>query len=433
MHHAPATDPAPTAPAPLSVRAVLRIRDYRRLFSGQVISDIGDGITLLLLLLVINDLTGSTSALALMAIAEAVPQFTVGLVAGVYVDRWNRRTVMIAADLFRAVILVGVALAAVAEIVPVLYLLAFAQSSVSTFFRPARGALLPHIVPAEGLPAANSLAQGSHIIGNVIGAGIAGLLFGTFGAGAVGFLIDAATYVVSFVFIAGLSPELGRIVGGSTAASSRVGTSLLEGLAIVRGSRALSGSLIAAAVTMLGLGAVNVLFVPLLINDLEVAPTWMAGIELAQVSAMLLAAGIVPLLARRFAPTTIISAGLAGIGVGIGLMSGVTAVWQVLAVLFLLGWMVTPLQAMLQTIVQTTATDAARGRVVALLQASMSTASVVSMAIGGVLGDVIGVRSVYLAAAAIVLLAALISVVLFRGVPRRPTVTDSVAVEATST
>jgi hypothetical protein len=50
-----------------------------------------------------------------------------------------------------------------------------------------------------------------------------------------------------------------------------------------------------------------------------------------------------------------------------------------------------------------------------------------------VLGDVIGVRSVYLAAAAIVLLAALISVVLFRGVPRRPTVTDSVAVEATST
>ena len=431
MHHAPATTPAGTAPAPLSVRAVLRIPDYRRLFSGQVVSDIGDGITFLLLLLVINELTGSTSALALMAIAEAVPQFTVGLVAGVYVDRWNRRTVMLAADLIRAGILVGVAVAATAELVPLLYILAYALSSVSTFFRPARGALLPHIVPTEGLPAANSLAQGSHVMGNVIGAGIAGLIFGTFGSGGIGFLIDAATYVISFLFISRLSPELGRIVGAATAASGRVGSSLREGLAIVRGSRALSGSLVAAAVSMLGLGAVNVLFVPLLINDLQVAPTWMAGIEFAQVSAMLLAAGVVPFLARRFAPTTIISAGLAGIGVGIGFLSGVSAVWQVLAVLFLVGWMVTPLQAMLQTIVQTTATDATRGRVVALLQASMSTASVASMAVGGVLGDLIGIRSVFAAAAGFVLLAALISVILFRGVSRRSGVTEPVAVEAT--
>lgn len=418
MRHAPSST-GEASPAPLSVRAVLRIRDYRRLFGGQVVSDIGDGITMLLLLLVINDLTGSPAALALMAIAEAVPHFTVGLVAGVYVDRWNRRTVMIAADLVRAGILVAIAVTATAGILPLLYVLAFAQSSASTFFRPARGALLPRIVPDEGLPAANSLAQGSHVIGNVVGAGIAGVIFGTFGSGALGFLIDAGTYLISFVFISRLAPSLGRIAAVGAEGHARVGSSLLEGLAIVRGSRALSGSLIAAAVTMLGLGAVNVLFVPLLINDLAVAPTWMAGIEFAQVSAMLLAAGVVPFLARRLAPTTIISLGLAGIGVCIGLLSGVSAVWQVLIVLFAVGWMVTPLQAMLQTIVQITATDATRGRVVSLLQASMSTASVVSMALGGVFAELIGVRSVYLAAAGIVLLAALISVVLFRGIPRR--------------
>ena len=57
---------------PMGMRDVLRIRDYRNLFAGQFVSDIGDGITLLLVLLVINDLTGSTFALALMAIAEAV-------------------------------------------------------------------------------------------------------------------------------------------------------------------------------------------------------------------------------------------------------------------------------------------------------------------------------------------------------------------------
>ena len=410
------------APASLGVRDVLRIPSYRNLFAGQAISDIGDGITLLLLLLVINELTGSTAALALMAIAEAVPHFTVGLVAGVYVDRWNRRTVMLAADLLRAGIVLLFALAATAEILPLLYVLAFAQSSVSTFFRPARGALLPRIVPAAGLPAANSLAQASQVIGSVIGAGIAGLLFGTFGSGVVGFAIDAATFLVSFAFVSRIAAEAGRIAGGADHAAERknVLPALREGFAIVRGSRALSGSLIAAAVSMLGLGAVNVLFVPLIVNDLRVDATWMAGIELAQTTGMILAAGAVAFVARRLAPTTIITLGLAGIGLCIGLMAGVSAVWQVIILLFVVGWMVTPLQAMLQTIVQTTAGDATRGRVVSLLQASLSTASVASMAIGGVLGEIIGIRSVYLAAAVIVLLAAAISFLLFRGVSGRP-------------
>jgi predicted MFS family arabinose efflux permease len=341
---------------------------------------------------------------------------------------------MLAADLIRAVIVIGFAFAATAGIVPLLYLLAFAQSSVSTFFRPARGALLPKIVPAEGLPAANSLAQGSQLIGSVVGAGIAGLLFGTFGSGAIGFVIDAATFVVSFLFISRIASGLGRITAPAhpDEAPQDVRRSLLEGLAIVRGSRALSGSVIAAAVSMLGLGAVNVLFVPLIVDDLRVDPTWMAGIELAQTVAMLMAAGVVVFLVRRLAPTTIITLGLAGIGVCIGLMSGVTAIWQVLLLLFVVGWMITPLQAMLQTIVQTTATDATRGRVVALLQASLSTASVGSMALGGVLGELIGIRAVYLAAAVVVLIAAGIAFLLFRGVSGRP-VSPSMeaAVEAT--
>ena len=410
----------PTGPRPMGVRDVLRIPVYRRLIAGQAVSDIGDGITLLMLLLVINDLTGSSTALAIMAISEAVPHFTVGLFAGVYVDRWNRRSVMLAADLLRAGVVLSFAAVATAGILPLLYVLAFLQSSVATFFRPARGALLPRIVPPEGLPAANSLAQGSQLIGSVIGAGIAGLLFGTFGSSVAGFAIDSATFLVSFAFISRIPSALGQIsaaaAGGDGAARQPVLRSMLDGLAIVRGSRLLAGSVIAAAVTMLGLGAVNVLFVPLIVRELRVDPTWMAGLDFAQTSSMLMAAGIVTLLVRRLAPTTIISICLAGLGVFIGLLAGVSAVWQVLLILFAVGWMVTPLQAMLQTIVQTTATDATRGRVVSLLQASISTASVASMAVGGVLGDLIGTRQVFVAASVVVLGAALLSVVLFRGV-----------------
>jgi MFS family permease len=130
---------------------------------------------------------------------------------------------------------------------------------------------------------------------------------------------------------------------------------------------------------------------------------------------MLGAAAVVTTLVRRLAPTTIITLGLAGIGACIALLSGIGAVWQVLIILVFVGLFVTPLNAMVQTVLQTTTSDATRGRVVSLLQASMSTASVASMAIGGVLGDLIGIREVFLAAGIIVALAASLSWLMFRG------------------
>jgi predicted MFS family arabinose efflux permease len=266
------------------------------------------------------------------------------------------------------------------------------------------------------------LAQGSQVIGGLIGTGIAGVLFGVFGSGVIGFAIDSATFLLSFLFISRITPSIGRISAGAGDAmrGARIGESVLEGLRIVRGSRVLGGIIMAAGVTMLGLGAVNVLFVPLLVTDLQVSPTWMAGMNLAQTIGMVVAAALVTTIVRRLAPTRIVTITLAGIGVCIGLMSGVGAIWQVMLILLVVGLLVTPLQAMLQTMVQTEAGDASRGRVVSLLQASMSTASVASMAIGGVFGDLIGIRQVFLAAGVVVVIAAAVSFVMFRGVSGRP-------------
>lgn len=413
---------APTT-STMGIRDVLRIREYRYLFGGQVVSDIGDGITLLLVLLVINDLTGSTAMLAMMAIAEAVPAFTIGLVAGVYVDRWNRRRIMLTSDIARAAIVLCFGIVGTPTLVPLLFLLGFTQASVATFFRPARGAMLPHIVPREGLPAANSLAQASQIMGGLAGSGLAGLVFGLFGSGMAGFAISATLFMVSFALIWRIPAEAGRIHRDEAGGAQRyagVGGSVLEGLRVVRRSRVLSGMIVALAVTMLGLGAVNVLFVPLVVNDLGASPTWMAGINAAQVIGMLLAASFVPLLARRMAPTTIITVGLVGVGLGIGAIAGTTAIWQIMLALVVVGLFVTPLQAMAQTLVQTSTDDASRGRVVSLLQAAMSTASVASMAIGGVAGEMMGIRPVFAAAGLVAIAAAGVAWLMFRGAVRRP-------------
>ena len=173
--------PAASAPATLSARAVLRLPNYRRLWLGQLVSEAGDGLTNLALLLLVNSITGSTAAIAAMAICLAIPPLTIGLFAGAYVDRADRRRIMLASDLLRAIVVLGFVLVGSADRLWLLFLFAFVQSSIGTFFAPARGAVIPKVVPSEGLLAANSVAQATRVIAGIVGAGLAGLIIGLAG------------------------------------------------------------------------------------------------------------------------------------------------------------------------------------------------------------------------------------------------------------
>ncbi|MFI5227255.1 MAG: MFS transporter [Candidatus Limnocylindrales bacterium] len=416
------------SPAPTGVRDVLRIPDFRRLWAAQAISDIGDGLTNLTLLLVVIRLTGSTAALAAMAIALAVPAIVVGPVAGVFVDRWERRRVMLASDLIRAAIVLGFAVVQSTDQLWLLYALAVAHATVGTFFFPARAALMPRVVPADGLMAANSLNQISRVIAGVLGASAAGILVGVADVTWPAFVADATTFLLSFLIVSRVVTR-GRAENVGAARDGIV-SSLRNGLGLVAGSRILVGTMVAAGVTMLGLGAVNVLFVPLMVRTLEVPATWLGIVDIAQTASMILAAGTVALLAARLRPTTIVVVGLAGIAVVISLVAGVTAVWQVALLMFAVGWFVTPLEASLLTIVQTGAGDSHRGRVISTLHAVMSAASVVSMALAGVFADLIGVRIAFLLAGMVVGIAAVTAAILFRGVSVE-TATRSTPVRAT--
>ena len=403
-----------TAPATMSARDVLRIPDFRRLWLGQLVSEAGDGLTNLALLLLVNHLTGSTAAIAAMAIVLAIPPLTIGLFAGAYVDRADRRRIMLVSDLLRAVTVLGFVLVGSADSLWLLFLLAFVQATVGTFFTPARGAILPRIVPAEGLLAANSIAQATRVVSSVLGAGLGGLLIGLAGVYWPAFVVDAATFLVSFAFIAGLPRSIGKVAPVTTAAATSLRESLGAGLRTIGRSRLLSTTILALAVCMLGLGAVNVLFVPLLVGVLQVGPAWFGPVELAQSSSMILAAGLIGALAARVSPTTIATGGLVGVAVVIGLVAAVTEIWQVLLLMFAVGWFVSPFQAAVVTILQTNTVDAERGRVMSVLQAAMSGSSVLSMAFAGIAGDVVGVRAVFLGAGVLVGVGAVVAFLGYR-------------------
>ncbi|MFN8621934.1 MAG: MFS transporter [Chloroflexota bacterium] len=425
---------ATTAPAgSTGIRDLARLPDFRRVWSAQAISDVGDALTNLALLLVVNHLTGSTAAIAAMALVLALPQLLFGVAAGALVDRWDRRRIMLASDLLRAGLVLGFVLVGSADRLWLLLLLGFLQATVGAFFTPARMALMPHVVPEDGLLAANSLTQMTRLIAGVLGAAAAGLLASTVGELWPAFVADALTFLVSFLLILGVRRGAGEVTPAADTPRERqsVLAESLEGVRIVLRSRVLSATLFAVAVVMLGLGAVNVLFVPLVLDVVAVPPAWLGIVELAQAIGMIVSALLIAAVFRRAAPTRILSVGMVAVGVVIALLGMSSAVWQLLLLMFLVGWSVAPVQAAVTTIVQTSTTDAVRGRVGAILSTVTAATTVLSMAIAGIAGDALGVPAVFLGAGALAVVAGVGAAVLYRrGPARTPSTGDAQIVAA---
>ncbi len=403
------------SPRAMGNRDVLRLPEFRKLFAAQAISDIGDGMTFMALLLLVNELTHSPAALAVLSIAVAVPSMVGGVVAGAYADRLDRRRIMIASDTVRAILVLGFIVVGTVERLPILYGVAFLQAAIGTLFSPARGALIPKIVPPEGMLAASGVSQISRMIGGLLGTGLTGVIIATTGAYWPAFLLDAATFLASVVIVLRIAPELGRPPEHPEGQPRQgVRASAAEGLRIIGRSPTLLATVVALAIAMLGLGAVNVLFVPFLIDVLRESAAWAGPLEAAQTLSMVLAGGLVGGLAMRVTPQAIVVGSLLGVGVTIAALSVAPNAPVVLLIMFVVGWFVTPAQAATQTILLTTTTDAIRGRVLGAFNASMSTTTIVSTAAAGVFASVVGVRTVLLAGGLVCLAAAIIAATLFR-------------------
>jgi MFS family permease len=404
----------PTA-RPMGNRDVLRLPEFRKLFAAQAISDVGDGMTFMALMLLVNDLTHSPAALAVLSIAVAVPSMVGGVIAGAYADRLDRRRIMIASDAVRAVLVLVFVIAGTVECLPILFVVAFLQAAVGTLFSPSRGALIPKVVSREGLMAANGLGQLSRMIGGLVGTGLTGVIFALSGAAWPVFVLDAATFVASVLIVLRVDPALGRVPEHPAGAPRQgVRASAVEGLRIIGRSPTLVATVAGLAIAMLGLGAVNVLFVPFLIDVLHESAAWAGPLEAAQTISMVLASGLVAGLATRASHQSIVVGSLVGVGAMIGLLSVAPGAPAVLVIMFVVGWFVTPLQAATQTIIMTTTSDEVRGRVIGAFQASMSTTTIASTATAGILASVVGVRAVHLGGGLVCLAAALLTAVLFR-------------------
>jgi len=141
------------------MRTVLRQRNFALLWVGGMISNLGDWLLLIALPFHVYQRTGSALATGTMFVAETIPSILLGSVAGVFVDRWDRRRTMIVCTVAQAGLTLMLLTVRSPEKFWIIYLVGFLQSAIGQFFHPASSALLPRVVGEQHMLAANSLGR----------------------------------------------------------------------------------------------------------------------------------------------------------------------------------------------------------------------------------------------------------------------------------
>jgi len=389
---------------------VLRNPNFRRLWLGQTVSFIGDYFHFLAIPILVERLTGSALLVGVSLISSALPMLLLGPIAGVFVDRWNRKKTMIVADVLRALLVLPCLLVQTPEQIWVFYVVGFLMSCVSRFFFPSQAALLPRIIgDSDDLLAANGLMQVSEMVMLVLGPALAGFTIALWGP-SVAFLVDSASFVVSAILIATMyvaPPPLDLL--GRPRAQHNVGAVWKEmrvGVEYLFRSRTMVGVLITLGIVQLGVGAINVVFVPYLQRIFQAGPEGLGIVDSAQGIGMIVGGLLLGLLVGRLRKTTVIGGALIFIGLALAGMGLAPTFIFIVICSCALGLALTPAQSVLITLIQLAVPDDKRGRVGSAMNALSTAARLISMAVAATLSEAIGLRTIYIICGVLVVLSA---------------------------
>jgi MFS family permease len=210
--------------------------DFWRFFAGQTVSNLGSSVTLFALPLLVYRLTGSALNLGIATAASYVPYLLFGLVIGAWVDRVDRKRLMIVVDLLRAATLATIPLLAWADrlTVEAVYAVSFVSSTLTIAFDSAQFAAIPSLVGQRDLIAANGRIQASYSAAMIAGPPLAGLLAGAVSLESV-MLIDAGSFVVSALSLASIGRNFNSQRGEGESASAGIRRDVVDGLRYVLG------------------------------------------------------------------------------------------------------------------------------------------------------------------------------------------------------
>lgn len=355
---------------------LFRKRSFVFMWVAQTISNLGDGVARIALLLLVTERSHSALALTLAALCQAVPAVLLGPVAGVIVDRANRKHLMAAVDLARAVVVAAVIAAPSLNGV---YVLSFFLGVLGTFFNPARSAAMPEMAGSENYVAAVSLNQLGVQTMTIIGPALGGVLVGVLGS-PLAFAFDALTFVVSAVTIMAVRfPEMKREADKARRFSRELG----EGLRLIwreKPVRFITGVYIPVTLIM---GSLSVLMVDYLRHSLSLGPGQLGLVEALLAAGLILATVAVGQFGEHFKPGHLILNSIGGIGLASLVFLLKPGPWLVALWAFVVGAADGLSEIPVNTLLLRFVPNERRGRVFASFNAVLRLSAIVSMATAG--------------------------------------------------
>ena len=379
--------------------AVLRIPMLRRLWYAQIISVLGDFLALFAVISVMTfRLHASAQQVTGVQIFYLLPIAILGVLAGVFVDRWPLKPVMVSSDSLRAGL---VLLLMLATQFWHFYAILAAISVVSSFFGPAQGVAIRSAVPFHGLRSANALMQQVMLGMRIVGPAIAAFLVGSFGAVSC-YVVDAVSFVGSALLIVSVPFVAPATSVSSSAASSapssgvaRVWNDLKAGIGFIVHHAALLFVILSLAAGMFVLGCFGPLVAVYVRENLR-ATTQIFGVASGLVGlGMLIGINVLNAYAKHVRNEVLIYSGLAGIALGMVLLAGIAHVWSAFLGNFVIGFAVAGIVIPSQTLIQQETPPALMGRVGATVMSLIMAAQVAGLILSGILAERIGVRHVF--------------------------------------
>jgi Na+/melibiose symporter-like transporter len=380
---------------------ILLQRNFSRLWLGGLISMIGDWILIVGLPFEIYRRTGSTLATGAMVLAYLVPSIALGSVAGVFVDRWDRRRLMVAVNLVLAIALLPL-LFIDALGIWVAYVVLLVASSLEQLFGPAEGALLPDLLdsPDDDLVTANALNGMNNHLARLIGPAIGGVIVATGGLFAVA-VIDAASFLVSAALIWSIrtprsrAPHADSLEHEAATAWKRLAAEWRDGLGVIWGHPVLRALLFFFMITRIGEGLTATLFVPWVTDALRSDSAGYGALLSTQAVGGLAGAIVIGRMAGRANPLFLVIAGALAFGlIDLGLFTYPAFfphIGPALVVMVIVGVPGAAMMAGYTTLEQRLGGERHRGRVIGAMGAVGGIGSLFGAVGAGFLGEAVPV------------------------------------------
>ena len=390
-------------PVKLSPFAVFRKPVFTRLWLAQLISTIGDSFTMIASGILIYQKTGSAMSVGLMLMATSLPTLLIGMIAGVFVDRLDRKKIMIVSDILRGVLVFLIPFF-VQYNVTWMYMIVFMTSAISTFFLPAYDSVVPEIADDEELTAANSMIAISSFGSTAVGFAASGLLAAY--SLSLAFYIDSATYFVSAILIMGIKIAPTKIEEKTSVAV--VTRNLQVGLKYLFGNGILRSLILIGMVYSFVVGLGNTLLLPFATDALN-ATTFEYGLQEGLTSiGFVVGSLLMAKYADRLRDGLWVIYGLIGMGLCYLAYSFASSVPIAIFVITISGFLNSPFAVARRTLLQRNTEREMRGRVFGASMTISNVMMLLGMAAAG-LADYYGPRVMMQVTAILNLVAALVA------------------------